>query len=229
MAEGRILGFDPGTRRIGVALSDDMQWMARPLEVIRKVNKGLDPVIARISALIAEHEVVELVVGVPYRLDGSSSSSTEMALRFVAALQEAWPDMPITTRDEALTSWEAEQILRDRGITGRDQKALVDAYAAAVILQELLDVRRPPDRVDGPDGPDRVDGPDGPDRVDGPDGPDRVDGPDGPDRVDGPDGPDRVDGPDGPDRVDGPDGPDRVDGPDGPDGPDREARKPPRK
>ena len=139
-----MLGLDPGTRRIGVAVSDDLQWLARPLEVIRRVNKGLDQALDRIRALVEEHEVVELVVGVPYRLDGSTSASTEMALRFVAALKEALPELTLTTRDEALTSWEAEQILTERGITGRDQKALVDAYAAAVILQEVLDERRPP-------------------------------------------------------------------------------------
>lgn len=137
------MGLDPGTRRVGVALSDDLQWMARPLEVVRRVHKGFDQAVARIVELIEIHDVTELVVGVPYRLDGSSSASTEMALKFIEALRQAAPDVPITPRDETLTSWEAEQILAERGITGRDQKALVDAYAAAVILQELLDERRP--------------------------------------------------------------------------------------
>ena len=125
-----------------MALSDDLQWMARPLEVIRRVHKGLDAAVTRIVDLVESHEVVELVVGVPYRLDGSSSASTEMALTFVSTLQAALPAMKITQRDETLTSWEAEQILSERGIKGRDQKALVDAFAAAVILQELLDERR---------------------------------------------------------------------------------------
>ena len=140
---GRILAFDPGTRRIGVAVSDDLQWMARPLEVIRRVHKGLDGALERIRELVEAHEIVEFVVGVPYRLDGSESASTAMAKNFVAALRAAVPTIPVTARDETLTSWEAEQILAERGITGRDQKGLVDAFAAAVILQELLDERRP--------------------------------------------------------------------------------------
>ncbi len=142
---GRILGLDPGTRRIGVAISDDLQWFARPLEVIHRVKKGFDEAVTRIGVLIDEHEVSELVVGVPYRLDGSPSASTEMALALVAAVETARPDLPIVQRDETLTSWEAEQILAERGIKGRDQKALVDAFAAAVILQELLDERRAAD------------------------------------------------------------------------------------
>ncbi len=145
--QGRILGLDPGTRRIGVAVSDDLQWMARPLEVIRRVGKGLDTAVARVAELIEVHEVVELVVGVPYRLDGSPSASTEMALAFIEALRPVVGDRPIVERDETLTSWEAEQILAERGVTGRDQKALVDAFAAAVILQELLDERRRADQV----------------------------------------------------------------------------------
>lgn len=140
---GRILALDPGTRRIGVAVSDDLRWMARPLEVIRRVSKGLDQAIARIATLVEDHEVTELVVGVPYRLDGSPSASTQMALELRDALQQTFPTLPLTPRDETLTSWEAEQILSERGIKGRDQKGLVDAFAAAVILQELLDERRP--------------------------------------------------------------------------------------
>ncbi|MEO1489950.1 MAG: Holliday junction resolvase RuvX [Pseudomonadota bacterium] len=101
-----------------------------------------------LKVLIEEHEVVELVVGVPYRLDGSRSASTDMALSFIEVLSKAWPTLPITARDETLTSWEAEQILEERGIKGRGQRELVDAFAAAVILQELLDERRPPEKMD---------------------------------------------------------------------------------
>ena len=140
---GRILALDPGTRRIGVAVSDDFRWMARPLEVIRRVSKGLDQAVARVATLIEDHEVTELVIGIPYRLDGSASASTEMAFELRDALEKAFATLPVTPRDETLTSWEAEQILAERGIKGRDQKGLVDAFAAAVILQELLDERRP--------------------------------------------------------------------------------------
>ncbi|MEM7678530.1 MAG: Holliday junction resolvase RuvX [Myxococcota bacterium] len=139
---GRLLGLDPGTRRIGVAVSDDLQWFARPLEVIRRSRKGLDQAVERLGTLIEELEIVELVVGVPYRLDGSTSASTEMALGFIEVLSKTWPKLPIVARDETLTSWEAEQILEERGIKGRGQRDLVDAFAAAVILQELLDERR---------------------------------------------------------------------------------------
>ena len=134
----RILAVDPGTARIGLALSDDMQWTARPLEV-RKV-KGLAEDVAFIAAKVAEHEVGELVVGVPYRLDGSVSRSTEKALAFAAALRDA-VSVPVLEHDEALTTWEAEDKLKARGLLPKDRRKLVDAFAAAVLLQEVLDLR----------------------------------------------------------------------------------------
>lgn len=139
MSEGRrILGLDPGTKRLGVALSDDMQWHARPLEVW-KLERGPGD-IEHIRALIEEHDVGEVVIGVPYRLDGSVSASTERALEFVARVRVG-VDVPVTERDEALTTWEAEETLKAKGLLPKDRRGLVDAYAAAVMLQEVLDER----------------------------------------------------------------------------------------
>ncbi|MEQ8981770.1 MAG: Holliday junction resolvase RuvX [Deltaproteobacteria bacterium] len=132
--------MDPGTKRIGLALSDDMQWTARPFEVWP--SKGTDADVAHVFEVVRANEVGEIVVGVPYRLDGTPSRSTEKALAFVAALRAAAPEgMPVTERDEALTTWAAEERLKERGMLPRDRRKLIDAFAAAVILQELLDER----------------------------------------------------------------------------------------
>ncbi|MCA9553737.1 MAG: Holliday junction resolvase RuvX [Myxococcales bacterium] len=134
----RLMAVDPGTARIGLALSDDMMWTARPLEV-RKVS-GLEADVAFIAAKVKEHDVAELVVGVPYRLDGSESRSTEKAKAFAAALRAA-VDVPVLEHDEALTTWEAEEKLKARGLLPKDRRKFVDAFAAAVLLQEVLDQR----------------------------------------------------------------------------------------
>lgn len=136
---GRLLGIDPGTKRIGFAVSDDLQWTARPLEVWKRRTLEVD--LAHVRSLVEEHEVREIVIGVPYRLGGGASESTERARAFAEALKAALPDMPVIERDEALTTFEAESRLEARGLSPGERKALVDAYAAAVILQEELDER----------------------------------------------------------------------------------------
>jgi putative holliday junction resolvase len=131
---GRLLGIDPGTKRIGFAISDDMRWTARPLEVWKR--KSLAEDLAHVRALIEAHEVIGVVVGVPYSLEGKETQSTGRAKEFIAALRAALPEVPITERDEALTTWEAEQRMRDAGL--EPDRQLIDAYAATVILQEEL-------------------------------------------------------------------------------------------
>lgn len=133
-----MLAVDPGTKRLGLAISDDMQWTARPLEVWRAKGHAEDA--EHVVEVARAHDVGELVVGVPYRLDGSPSRSTEKALAFVAALRAA-TELPVIERDEALTTWAAEERLKERGMLPRDRRKLIDAYAAAVILQEFLDAR----------------------------------------------------------------------------------------
>ncbi len=138
-APGRSLAVDHGARRSGLALSDDMGWGARPLEVC---EGGDAAVIDRIRTLVAEHEVRRLVVGVPYRDDGSVGTQAEAALAFVELLRTALPSLELVTRDEGHTSEEADRAMTARGIKDpKQRKRWRDAYAAAVILQEDLDAR----------------------------------------------------------------------------------------
>lgn len=133
---GRILAVDPGTKRIGYALSDDLQLTCAPLEVWTR--KGLPADLAHLRALVESHEVVEILVGLPLRQDGSDSPSTERARALRDAIAEALPDIPVGTRDETLTTWEAEQRMIERGVPIRARKAKVDAFAAACLLEEEL-------------------------------------------------------------------------------------------
>jgi putative Holliday junction resolvase len=137
--EGRVLGIDPGTKRIGFAISDELQLFARPLEVWTR-KKRIEEDTAHVLALVQEHEVVRVVVGVPYRLDGTKGQAAEKALLFIDALTAVLPEtVAIEARDEALTTWEAESRLKARGLLPKERRELVDAFAAAVILQEALD------------------------------------------------------------------------------------------
>jgi putative pre-16S rRNA nuclease len=138
-APGRILGIDPGTKRIGFAISDDLQVTARPLEVWTR-RQSADDDLGHIVELVKAHEVVRVVVGVPYRLDGSKGPAAEKALAFIDALRARLPaGVSVEGRDEALTTYEAEERLKERGLYPRERRELVDAFAALVILQEALD------------------------------------------------------------------------------------------
>ncbi len=136
---GRLLAIDPGTKRMGYAISDEMGMLARPLEVWKKKSREAD--LQHLVELIQSYEVKTLVVGVPYRLDGSESIMTQKAKAFVEEIRKALPQMEIVERDEALTTWQAEEILREKGVSLSKKKTLVDAYAAAVLLQEVLEER----------------------------------------------------------------------------------------
>jgi putative Holliday junction resolvase len=92
---------------------------------------------------VREHEVGEVVVGLPLRLDGTLGSRGEEVLAFVERLRRVL-QVPVVTRDERLTSVAAGERLAEAGVRRRDRKALLDEAAAALILQEHLDARRAP-------------------------------------------------------------------------------------
>lgn len=136
---GRLLGIDFGTKRIGFALSDELGWSAEPLSVWRRVS--LEDDLEHVRSLVAEHEISGIVVGLPYHMDGREGASLERARVFIDALAAAVPQLPLHQRDETLTTFEAEERMRRAGLTPAEAKAQVDAYAAAVILEEFLRAR----------------------------------------------------------------------------------------
>ena len=139
----RILALDLGRRRVGIAISDPSGTLARPHSTLDVVaGNMLSRVTAAIDRLAAEDDgVSRIVVGLPRHLDGTAHTQTEAVLSFVAALREQ-VSIPIVTEDERLTSREAEGRLALREKDWRKRKALLDAAAAAVILQDHLDRAR---------------------------------------------------------------------------------------
>ncbi|MDI9569618.1 MAG: Holliday junction resolvase RuvX [Pseudomonadota bacterium] len=143
----RVLGIDYGTRRIGVALSDEMGLMARGLTVITRRNRRRD--IEAIAALARDCQAEMVVIGYPLRLDGSEGIQCEKVNRFASLLENAL-QMPVIRWDETLSTKEAEQILVETGIKKEKRKAIVDRIAASIILQNYLDSVRPRTHQDSP-------------------------------------------------------------------------------
>ncbi len=133
----RLLGLDIGSVRIGVALSDPLGITAAPLEVIDRRRQ--EP-LARIVALIAEHEVSGIVVGQPLRLDGEAGPAVEGVQAFVAELA-ARVSVPIALWDERLTTAQAEREMIADGVRRQKRRQSIDRVAAALILQSYLDSR----------------------------------------------------------------------------------------
>ena len=136
--------MDVGERRIGLAISDATQTLARPLTTVEVVDvrEAVSRVAAAIAELAGEDDGLgAVVVGLPRHLDGTPSEETVRVAAFVEALRTR-TRVPITTEDERLSSREAETRLAVRERSWRKRKAKLDAAAAAVILQEYLDRSR---------------------------------------------------------------------------------------
>jgi len=132
----RILALDPGTKRVGVAISDETRTLATPLEFIPA--EPFADFVARLQTLIRERGVGLILVGVPRNMDGSYGPAAAQAQQLVAVLKEAIP-VPIQTVDERLSTVQAQRLLRAAGKRARKQKTRIDQSAAAVLLQSYLD------------------------------------------------------------------------------------------
>ncbi len=140
LAALRVLALDVGDVRIGVALSDETGTLASGLVTLRSAGPKKDA--QAVAALVREHLAAEVVVGLPLRLDGTLGSRGEQIVAFVERLRRVLR-VPVVTRDERLTSVAADERLAEAGVKRRDRKARIDQAAAALILQEHLDGRRP--------------------------------------------------------------------------------------
>jgi putative Holliday junction resolvase len=151
----RILAVDVGLRRTGIALSDESRTLACPLETVSLAKREL---VRHLLELIHVHDVDRVVIGLPRQASGDEGEVAALARDIGARLGHA-AGVAVVFQDEALTSWEARQILRERGTgrssasrrdatpagrrTRRTQRGEVDRLAAALILQEYLDAQRP--------------------------------------------------------------------------------------
>ena len=135
-SDGRIIALDPGTKRIGVAICDELRFTTRPLELIER--ESWKKLLTTVKTIIAEYDAKALVIGLPLESDGDESAMSgvarDMARKFSLSL-----DVPVYLQDERMTSYAAKSRLWDRGVDVKASRRLVDSEAAAIILSDFLD------------------------------------------------------------------------------------------
>jgi putative Holliday junction resolvase len=136
IGSGRLLGLDVGTKTIGLALSDVSRMIATGFETIRRTKFSRDA--ERLLAVIAEHQVVGLVIGLPINLDGRDGPRAQATRAFARNLA-GLVQMPILLWDERMTTLAAERALLEADLSRRRRAEIIDQVAAALILQSALD------------------------------------------------------------------------------------------
>src|SRR5207253_317929 len=125
-----------GKARIGIAISDELQLLAHPVETIF-IAKESNP-FARIAALVEEKNIERIIVGLPRNMNGSMGASAEAAQAFAEKLREVVP-CKVLTWDERLSTVEAQRALREAGKSTRQSRSYIDQVAAQMLLQSYLD------------------------------------------------------------------------------------------
>jgi putative Holliday junction resolvase len=137
----RVLGLDVGSKTIGVAMIDDAGIAAHPLQVIAR--KGTDTDVSTIQTLVAEHDIGDIVIGMPFELSGKVGHRAKRVQEFAKALQAKLGDaVKLHEQDERFTTAEAERVLLDADLSRQKRKQVIDPQAAALILQAWLDAKR---------------------------------------------------------------------------------------
>ncbi|HEV2855859.1 MAG TPA: Holliday junction resolvase RuvX [Thermoanaerobaculia bacterium] len=132
----RFLGIDFGEKRIGLAISDPGGRFALPLATLERRNDR--SALRQIAEIAREQEVGRLVLGEPVGLDGQRGANADRVRRFGERLAEL-TGLPLELVNEALTTVEAHERLREAGVDPRKEPARIDALAAQILLQEVLD------------------------------------------------------------------------------------------
>jgi putative holliday junction resolvase len=135
----RVLAVDPGTKRVGLALSDPTGTIAQPLATIVAEPRGT--LAARLAGIAREKEVSAIVVGMPRRMDGSFGPEAKAASELAKELRET-TRLPVELLDERLTTAAAEKALLEEGMRREKRRATIDRVAAALLLQTHLDRQR---------------------------------------------------------------------------------------
>ena len=135
----RILAIDYGRKRIGLALSDELQLTAQPLLVMRRANRRDD--LRRLRDICRKEGVARILVGHPLHISGEAGEMAEEAARFAARLRKEL-GIEVDLVDERLTSWQAAQMIAESGSSSRRKESSLDDVAAAIFLREYLERNR---------------------------------------------------------------------------------------
>jgi putative Holliday junction resolvase len=136
----RALGLDVGSKTIGIAMTDEANIAAHPLTVLSRLGNSGDA--AAIAALVHEHGITDVVVGMPFELSGAIGHRARRVGELVKVLREALaPTVALHEQDERFTTAEAERVLIDADVSRNKRRAVIDQQAATIILQAWLDAR----------------------------------------------------------------------------------------
>jgi putative Holliday junction resolvase len=135
----RILAIDPGSKRVGVALSDPTETIAQPLATLQAEPEAT--LASRVAETARSHEAERIIVGLPLRLDGTRGPEAAAAQRLAAAIRHA-SGLPVEMVDERLTTAAADRALIAGGVKRERRRQGIDRVAATMLLQGHLDQRR---------------------------------------------------------------------------------------
>ena len=135
----RTLALDVGTKTIGIAVSDELGITANGITTIQR--KSLKDDLHELDILIKEYKPGEIIVGVPYQMDGSVSERGQQILNFAEKIREAF-SLPIVFWDESFSTVNAEKKLIEGNMSRKKRKKVIDKIAAVFILQEYLETKR---------------------------------------------------------------------------------------
>jgi len=132
----RIMGLDVGTKTIGVAISDPLGYTAQGVTTVKRTSMAAD--LEALGRLIDEYQAESVMIGLPLNMNGSAGSAVETARELGAALAQA-RRLPVTYRDERLSTVAAQRILLEGDLSRRKRKQVIDKMAAVFVLQGYLD------------------------------------------------------------------------------------------
>ena len=135
----RIMGIDFGTKRVGIAVSDELLLIAHGMTSLNR--KDLKSDMEEIARLAQANGVEEIIVGLPLNMDGTYSAKTKEAIEFIDQLSKV-VTVPVKTWDERLTSRQAERVLLEADMSRAKRKKLTDKLAAQIILQSYIDSKK---------------------------------------------------------------------------------------
>ncbi len=136
---GRIIGLDLGTKRIGVAISDESQAISFAAETINVI--GIKASLSHIAGLVKRYDADRVIIGLPLNMNGTKGAQAEKALNFAKRLQPKI-QAEVLTFDERLTTSQGERILISADMSRKKRKKHIDKLAAQIMLQAYLDCSR---------------------------------------------------------------------------------------
>jgi len=137
----RVLGLDVGSKTIGVAMTDEVGIAAHPVKTIER--RGTDSDVSAVQTLATEHDVRDVVIGMPFELSGRIGHRGKRVQEFIAALRAKLPQtVELHEQDERFTTAEATRVLIDADLSRQRRKQVIDQQAAVLILQAWLERKR---------------------------------------------------------------------------------------